>query len=106
MLGALSFQSGDSSNGGPAAAGARRVAEDNEEMLKRWRPAAAGLLRDVDGNYWGGRPPASWVTTRTERGLRHPRGRRVECHLEAPEQPAIFTSFINFLVHLSLIPQT
>ena len=35
---------------GPAAAGARRVAEDNEEMLKEWRPAAAGLLRDVDGN--------------------------------------------------------
>ena len=63
---------------GPAAAGARRVAKDNEAMLKRWRPAAAGLLRDVDGNYWGeGRPPpASWVTTRTERGLRHPRGRQ------------------------------
>ena len=36
---------------GPAAAGARRVAED------------------VDGNCWGGAPPpASWVTTRTERG--------------------------------------
>ena len=35
---------------GPAAAGARRVAEDNEAMLERWRPAAAGLLRDVDDN--------------------------------------------------------
>ena len=36
---------------GPAAAGARRVADD------------------VDGNCWGGAPPpASWVTTRTERG--------------------------------------
>jgi len=42
---------------GPAAAGARRVAEDNEEMLKRWGPAAAGPLRDVDGNCWGGCPP-------------------------------------------------
>ena len=63
---------------GPAAAGARRFAEDNEAMLKRWRPAAAGLLRDVNGNCWGGAPPpASWVTTRTERGLHHPRGRRV-----------------------------
>ena len=35
---------------GPAAAGARRVAEDNEEMLKRWSSDAAGLLRDVDGD--------------------------------------------------------
>ena len=39
---------------GPAAARARRVAEDNEEMLKRWGPAAAELLRDADGNCWGG----------------------------------------------------
>jgi len=45
---------GDDSNGPPAAAGARRVAEDNEAMLKRWRPAAAGLLRDANGYCWGG----------------------------------------------------
>ena len=30
---------------GPAAAGARRVAEDNEAMLKRWKPAAAGQVK-------------------------------------------------------------
>ena len=52
-------------------------------MLKRWRPAAAGLLRDANGNCWGGAPPpASWVTTRTERGLHHPRGRRVTTRTE------------------------
>ena len=46
-------------------------------MLKRWRPAAAGLLRDVNGIVGGGgAPPASWATTRTERGLCHPRGRQ------------------------------